>query len=208
MMMKVFSKEFSSGFLDLSMDASLDRSLTPELASGQQLAVVALVELAHLVKVVGSAVASLFVEASGIHSYTTSSYCRYFINHNVIGIMEPVFAVLLHPCLPCRMASAWCLRCVAASVPSLLTPLVDRCLNRCDFIYCNTVLPKKVLITQNCATDLNIKKLPPMPFLAMRCVWRHFCPLCTVAHWVYLTVKARYCIRKSYRKISKLLFGT
>lgn len=52
-------------FTDLSIESSLDRTLTPELSAGRELATVALIELAHLVTVVGSAVAPLFVEASG-----------------------------------------------------------------------------------------------------------------------------------------------
>ncbi len=46
------------------------------------------------------------------------------------GILEPLFSSLLHPCQSSRVAAAWCLRCVATSVPSLLAPLIDRCLAR------------------------------------------------------------------------------
>ncbi|MCP9264667.1 HTR5B [Dirofilaria immitis] len=49
-----------------------------------------------------------------------------------IGIMEPVFACLLHPVQAARIAASWCLRCITISVPSQLTPLIDRCLNRLE----------------------------------------------------------------------------
>ena len=42
------------------------------------------------------------------------------------GIMEPVFAALLHPCAPAAMAAALCLRTVCIALPNLLTPLINR----------------------------------------------------------------------------------
>lgn len=46
------------------------------------------------------------------------------------GIMEPIFSCLLHPVLATRLTTAWCLRCATISVPSQLSPLIDRCINR------------------------------------------------------------------------------
>lgn len=50
------------------------------------------------------------------------------------GIMEPMFAAILDPCVAARIAVARCLRCVAGAVPSLLTPLIYRCLNRLEHL--------------------------------------------------------------------------
>lgn len=101
--------------LDISMDASmLERNLSAETSASQHLLFCALQELASLARQIGTALAPLFVEAS--------------------GIMEPIFATLLHPCLPVQLACAWCLRNVTAAVPSLTTPLIDRCLSRLEHL--------------------------------------------------------------------------
>ncbi|KRX15270.1 HEAT repeat-containing protein 5A [Trichinella nelsoni] len=68
--------------------------------------------LSVLVMRIGSVAAPLFVEAS--------------------GILEPIFSVLLHPSELCRIAAAWCLRCISITVPSLMTPLLERCLLRLE----------------------------------------------------------------------------
>ncbi|KRX92300.1 HEAT repeat-containing protein 5B [Trichinella pseudospiralis] len=68
--------------------------------------------LSVLVMRIGSVAAPLFVEAS--------------------GILEPIFSVLLHPSELCRLAAAWCLRCISITVPSLMTPLLERCLLRLE----------------------------------------------------------------------------
>ncbi|KRX15267.1 HEAT repeat-containing protein 5B [Trichinella nelsoni] len=51
---------------------------------------------------------------------------------NSFGILEPIFSVLLHPSELCRIAAAWCLRCISITVPSLMTPLLERCLLRLE----------------------------------------------------------------------------
>uniref|UniRef100_A0A915KZA4 HEAT repeat-containing protein 5B n=1 Tax=Romanomermis culicivorax TaxID=13658 RepID=A0A915KZA4_ROMCU len=98
--------------VDLSMDSSMTRSLAYEHAASQQIIVVALLEMSRLVGLVGGSATPLFVEAS--------------------GVLEAVFSVLNHPCLPSRMASAWCLSRAAIVIPSLLTALVDRCIARIE----------------------------------------------------------------------------
>ena len=45
-----------------------------------------------------------------------------------------MFAALLHPCANARLAAAMCLRAVCQSLPSLLTPLIDRCLGRLEHL--------------------------------------------------------------------------
>uniref|UniRef100_A0A1I7XVG7 HEAT repeat-containing protein 5B n=1 Tax=Heterorhabditis bacteriophora TaxID=37862 RepID=A0A1I7XVG7_HETBA len=95
-----------------SIENGDDRMLGSEAYSSVQTVVVAVLELSALVRQIGTAVTPLFVEAS--------------------GIMEPVFACLLHPILSARVATAWCLRCVTLAVPSQLTPLIDRCISRLE----------------------------------------------------------------------------
>uniref|UniRef100_A0A0N5BD00 HEAT repeat-containing protein 5B n=1 Tax=Strongyloides papillosus TaxID=174720 RepID=A0A0N5BD00_STREA len=80
--------------------------------SSSQVCTVTLLEISALVQQIGSSVANLFTDAS--------------------GIMEPVFASLLHPIQSTRVAASWALRCIAFAVPSLLTPLIDRCISRLE----------------------------------------------------------------------------
>lgn len=46
------------------------------------------------------------------------------------GVLDSVIAVIVHPSLSVRLAAAWCLHCIAVALPSYLTPLLDRCLER------------------------------------------------------------------------------
>lgn len=48
----------------------------------------------------------------------------------LIGVLDTVISVALHPSLSARLASAWCLRCLVVSMPSLAAPLLDRCAER------------------------------------------------------------------------------
>ncbi|CDW52161.1 HEAT repeat containing protein 5B [Trichuris trichiura] len=94
-------------------DSDPDRCLlSADMASSQHSVCCLLLELSDLVVRIGSIVAPLFVEAS--------------------GILEPVFSVLSHPCTTCRLASAWCLRSICIVVPGLMTPLIERCLLRLE----------------------------------------------------------------------------
>ncbi|KAK0412174.1 hypothetical protein QR680_006073 [Steinernema hermaphroditum] len=97
---------------DYNPDPGVERVLGVEAFSSAQATIVSLLELSCLVRQIGTTVMPLFVEAS--------------------GIMEPVFACLLHPVQATRVAAAWCLRCVTLSVPSQTTPLIDRCINRLE----------------------------------------------------------------------------
>ncbi|CAD6191634.1 unnamed protein product [Caenorhabditis auriculariae] len=97
---------------DYSVEPGAERSLGSDAYASGYAATVAVLELSALVRQIGTAVTPLFVEAS--------------------GIMEPVFACLLHPVTATRLATAWCLRCVTIAVPSQLTPLIERCISRLD----------------------------------------------------------------------------
>ncbi|KAJ1347296.1 hypothetical protein KIN20_002322 [Parelaphostrongylus tenuis] len=106
---------------DYSIEPSVERVLGTEAYASGQATTVAALELSNLVRQIGTAVTPLFVEAS--------------------GIMEPVFACLLHPILSARTAIAWCLRCITMAVPSQLTPLIDRCLSRLEHMKsCNDAI--------------------------------------------------------------------
>jgi len=48
----------------------------------------------------------------------------------VSGIIEPVVSVLIHPSASARLSASWCLGSISVALPSQLTPLVDRCLER------------------------------------------------------------------------------
>lgn len=49
-----------------------------------------------------------------------------------VGIIEPVVSVLIHPSPASRLSASWCLGCIARALPSQLTPLLDRCVERMD----------------------------------------------------------------------------
>ncbi|XP_055929916.1 HEAT repeat-containing protein 5B-like isoform X2 [Argiope bruennichi] len=49
-----------------------------------------------------------------------------------VGIIESVVSVLVHSSSAARLAAAWCLRLITTSVPSQLTPLLERCSDRLD----------------------------------------------------------------------------
>lgn len=49
-----------------------------------------------------------------------------------VGVLEAVLSVLLHPAPAARIAAAWCLRCMCVALPSQLTPLIDRCMERLE----------------------------------------------------------------------------
>ncbi|KAL3985776.1 hypothetical protein ACH3XW_40030 [Acanthocheilonema viteae] len=104
--------DYINSFADYNVDPGAERILGPEAHASAQIAIVILSEISCLVRQIGTAVTPLFTEAS--------------------GIMEPVFACLLHPIQAARIAASWCLRCVTVSVPSQLTPLIDRCINRLE----------------------------------------------------------------------------
>ncbi|KAK3093785.1 hypothetical protein FSP39_020183 [Pinctada imbricata] len=48
------------------------------------------------------------------------------------GIIEPVVSVLIHPSHAARLAASWCLGSISVALPSQLTPLLDRCVERMD----------------------------------------------------------------------------
>ena len=51
---------------------------------------------------------------------------------NFTGIIEPVVSVLIHPSPAARLSASWCLGSISVALPSQLTPLVDRCVERME----------------------------------------------------------------------------
>ena len=47
-----------------------------------------------------------------------------------ISLFETLFRVLIHPSLSVRVSAAWCFRSISMALPSLLTPLIDQCLEK------------------------------------------------------------------------------
>ncbi|MGH0172346.1 UNVERIFIED_CONTAM: hypothetical protein FKN15_063175 [Acipenser sinensis] len=47
-----------------------------------------------------------------------------------VGVLDTVISVLLHPSASARLSAAWCLRCLAVALPSHVSVLLDRCLER------------------------------------------------------------------------------
>ncbi|XP_033734296.1 HEAT repeat-containing protein 5B-like isoform X1 [Pecten maximus] len=54
------------------------------------------------------------------------------VSEPATGIIEPVVSVLIHPCHAARLAASWCLGSISVALPSQLTPLLDRCVERME----------------------------------------------------------------------------
>lgn len=70
---------------------------------------------------------------SGWLSVLSVSTSRLFCSV-LAGLLDSVVSVSVHPSVSVRLAAAWCLRCVAVALPSHLTPLLDRCLERLSIL--------------------------------------------------------------------------
>ncbi|CAF4841473.1 unnamed protein product, partial [Rotaria sp. Silwood1] len=46
------------------------------------------------------------------------------------GLVDTLFLVILNPSHSVRLSAAWCLRSITTALPSLMTPLIDRCLDK------------------------------------------------------------------------------
>ncbi|XP_054433890.1 HEAT repeat-containing protein 5A isoform X2 [Pteronotus mesoamericanus] len=93
-------------------DGNLETRLgSADVAASQHMLVCALQELGNLIHSLGTTAAPLLQDSSA-------------------GILDSVISVILHPSISVRLAAAWCLHCIAVALPSYLTPLLDRCLER------------------------------------------------------------------------------
>ncbi|XP_068109960.1 HEAT repeat-containing protein 5A isoform X2 [Hyperolius riggenbachi] len=93
-------------------DGNQETRFSPtDVSASQHVLVCALQELGDLILGLGTTVSPLLRDSS-------------------IGVLDTVISVVLHPSLSARLASAWCLRCLVVSMPSLAAPLLDRCAER------------------------------------------------------------------------------
>ncbi|XP_061173824.1 HEAT repeat-containing protein 5B-like isoform X2 [Saccostrea echinata] len=89
------------------------RSSSADIAGSQHVLVCALHELGSLVLRLGTSASPLVAEPA-------------------TGIIEPVVSVLIHPSHAARLSASWCLGSISRALPSQLTPLLDRCVERMD----------------------------------------------------------------------------
>ncbi|XP_047593893.1 HEAT repeat-containing protein 5A isoform X7 [Lutra lutra] len=82
-----------------------------DVMASQHMLVCALQELGNLIYSLGTTAAPLLQDSSA-------------------GLLDSVISVIQHPSIAVRLAAAWCLHCIAVALPSYLTPLLDRCLER------------------------------------------------------------------------------
>ncbi|NXU78909.1 HTR5A protein, partial [Oreotrochilus melanogaster] len=87
------------------------RMSTTDVTGSQHLLVCALQELGSLIHGLGTTAAPLLQDSS-------------------TGVLEAVISVILHPSISVRLMAAWCLRCIAVALPSYVSLLLDRCIER------------------------------------------------------------------------------
>nr|XP_025950874.1 HEAT repeat-containing protein 5A [Dromaius novaehollandiae] len=93
-------------------DSNLEtRITTTDVTASQHVLVCTLQELGSLIHGLGTTAAPLLQDSS-------------------TGILEAVISVILHPSISVRLTAAWCLRCIAIALPSYVSLLLDRCIER------------------------------------------------------------------------------
>ncbi|XP_051478321.1 HEAT repeat-containing protein 5A isoform X3 [Apus apus] len=93
-------------------DTNLEtRTSATDVTASQHVLVCALQELGSLIRGLGTTAAPLLQDSS-------------------TGVLEAVISVILHPSIPVRLTAAWCLRCIAVALPSCVSLLLDRCIER------------------------------------------------------------------------------
>ncbi|NXQ10882.1 HTR5A protein, partial [Peucedramus taeniatus] len=101
---KVVDAAMSDGNLETKIN-------TTDVTASQHVLVCALQELGSLIYGLGTTAAPLLQDSS-------------------TGVLEAVISVILHPSISVRLTAAWCLRCVAVALPSYVSLLLDRCVER------------------------------------------------------------------------------
>ncbi|XP_060553128.1 HEAT repeat-containing protein 5B-like isoform X2 [Ruditapes philippinarum] len=96
---------------EASADAAESKATAADITGSQHVLVCALHELGCLVLSLGTSASPLVAEPA-------------------TGIIEPVVSVLIHPSASARLSASWCLGSISVALPSQLTPLVDRCIER------------------------------------------------------------------------------
>ncbi|XP_015720420.1 HEAT repeat-containing protein 5A isoform X2 [Coturnix japonica] len=93
-------------------DSNLEtRISTADVTASQHVLVCALQELGSLIHGLGTTAAPLLQDSS-------------------TGVLDAVISVILHPSIPVRLTAAWCLRCIAIALPSSVSLLLNRCIER------------------------------------------------------------------------------
>ncbi|XP_072193110.1 HEAT repeat-containing protein 5A isoform X2 [Excalfactoria chinensis] len=93
-------------------DSNLEtRFSTTDVTASQHVLVCALQELGSLIHGLGTTAAPLLQDSS-------------------TGVLDAVISVILHPSIPVRLTAAWCLRCIAIALPSSVSLLLNRCIER------------------------------------------------------------------------------
>uniref|UniRef100_A0A8B9FQ27 HEAT repeat-containing protein 5A n=1 Tax=Amazona collaria TaxID=241587 RepID=A0A8B9FQ27_9PSIT len=93
-------------------DSNLEtRISTTDITASQHVLVCALQELGSLIHGLGTTAAPLLQDST-------------------TGVLEAVISVILHPSISVRLSAAWCLRCIAVALPSYVSLLLDRCIER------------------------------------------------------------------------------
>ncbi|NXK89235.1 HTR5A protein, partial [Formicarius rufipectus] len=93
-------------------DSNLETRLnTTDITASQHVLVCALQELGSLIQGLGTTAAPLLQDPS-------------------TGVLEAVISIILHPSISVRLTAAWCLRCIAVALPSYVSLLLDRCIER------------------------------------------------------------------------------
>ncbi|KAF1612658.1 UNVERIFIED_CONTAM: HEAT repeat-containing protein 5A, partial [Eudyptes pachyrhynchus] len=87
------------------------RISTTDVTASQHVLVCALQELGSLIHGLGTTAAPLLQDSS-------------------TGVLEAVISVIIHPSISVRLTAAWCLRCIAVALPSYVSLLLDRCIER------------------------------------------------------------------------------
>ncbi|NXI27107.1 HTR5A protein, partial [Sterrhoptilus dennistouni] len=101
---KVVDAAMSDGNLETKIN-------TTDVTASQHVLVCALQELGSLIHGLGTTAAPLLQDSS-------------------TGILEAVISVIVHPSISVRLTAAWCLRCIAVALPSYVSLLLDRCIER------------------------------------------------------------------------------
>ncbi|XP_076463435.1 HEAT repeat-containing protein 5B-like isoform X2 [Babylonia areolata] len=98
---------------EATVEAAEGKTQAADLTASQHVLVCALHELGSLVLRLGTSASPLVQEPA-------------------TGIIEPVVSVLIHPSHAARLSASWCLGSIAVALPSQLTPLLDRCVERME----------------------------------------------------------------------------
>ncbi|NWR15542.1 HTR5A protein, partial [Emberiza fucata] len=101
---KVVDAAISDGNLETKIN-------TTDVTASQHVLVCALQELGSLIHGLGTTAAPLLQDSS-------------------TGVLEAVISVIVHPSISVRLTAAWCLHCIAVALPSYVSLLLDRCIER------------------------------------------------------------------------------